>query len=330
MQIVALEEHFVTPDVQRAWAGPGAEAQGMDRLTGRGPDLPRRLADLGEERLAMMDDAGVDVQVLSLTAPGLHTLPAPEAVSLQREVNDLVAATVRSHPHRYQGFATLALPDPVSAAEELRRAVCDLGLQGAHVFGRTRERNFDHPDNWPIFEVASELRAPIYIHPQIPQPGVRAAYYEGLGDAALEQAFSTFGLGWHYETGIQFLRLALTGVLDRFPDLQLIVGHWGEVVLFYMERTESLFAAAGRERTLHEYARSQLSVTPAGIASHRYLRWCLDVLGPERIMFSTDYPFQIAPDLGSRRFLEEADIGPAEREAIASGNWARMVKGIRR
>jgi len=316
------------PDVEAAIVSPdAAEARPLPGLRSR--ELSRRLADLGRERLAMMDDCGVDVQVLSLSEPGLQTLAPPAAVRLQAIVNDAIAEAVRAHPDRYQGFATLATSDPPRAAEELRRAVTELGLHGAHLFGRTLEKNLDHPDMWPIFEVAADLRAPIYLHPGVPRASVREAYYSGFGEE-LDQAFATFGIGWHYEAGIQLLRLALGGVFDRFPSLALITGHWGEVVLFYLERVEPLLAQAGRERSLHEYMRANVYVTPSGMFSERYLRWTLEVLGPERIMFSTDYPFRLAGGGAARAFLAQAQLAPEARERIASGNWERLVAAIRR
>jgi len=239
------------------------------------------------------------------------------------------AETVHSNPERYQGFATLATPDPKSAARELERAATKLGLNGAMLFGRTRERNLDHPDNEPIFEAAAALRAPLYIHPQSPLPAVREAIYNGFGDT-VDNAFATHGLGWHYETGLQILRMVLAGVFDRHPDLQVVTGHWGEVVLFYLDRIDEMQRTAKLKRPVSAYFRSNVSVTASGVWSQRYLRWAIEVLGVERIMFSTDYPYRFTRENGARRFLEEADLSVADRTAIANGNWQRMVDGIRR
>ncbi|MGH3771904.1 MAG: amidohydrolase family protein [Pseudonocardiaceae bacterium] len=189
--------------------------------------------------MAAMDEAGVDVQVLPLTTPGTQNLDPGPAVALQCETNELIADLVRAHPDRFHGLATLATPDPNRAADELARAVTTLGLDGAMVFGRTRERPLDHQDSWPIFEAAEARRAPLYLHPQSPPPAVRDSYYSGLGPA-LDAAFATHGIGWPYETGVQLMRLILVGVFDRFPHLQVITGHWGELVLFYLERIDTL------------------------------------------------------------------------------------------
>jgi len=329
VKTVGLEEHFVTADVLAAWRG---HDQGWGDAS-PGPvaedDIARRLTELDGERLAAMDDTGLDVQVLSLTTPGVQNLSPDDAVTLQSSCNDLLAETVRAHPDRLQGFATLATPSPVDAARELERAVGPLGLDGAMVFPRTRGHSLDLPDFWPVFEVAAALNAPLYLHPQPPPSPVRAAYYSGFDDA-VDAGFATYGIGWHYDAGVQLLRLVLAGVFDRFPGLQVIVGHWGEVMLFYLDRIDDLTTAAKLSRPISEYLRSNVFVTPSGIFSHRYLSWAIEIVGVERILFSTDYPFRFAPHGGARRFLEEADLTDGDREKIASGNWQRLRAGIRR
>jgi uncharacterized protein len=179
---------------------------------------------------------------------------AADAVALQVASNDRLAETVRAHPGRLQGLATLATPAPGAAARELERAVTTLGLNGAMLFGRTRERNLDHPDFWPIFEAAAALNAPLYLHPQSPLPAVRAALYGGLDDT-VSSAFATHGIGWYYETGVQLLRLILGGVFDRFPGLQVIVGHWGELVLFYLDHLDVFATEAKPARSTHSSRR---------------------------------------------------------------------------
>jgi predicted TIM-barrel fold metal-dependent hydrolase len=236
---------------------------------------------------------------------------------------------VNAHPDRFQGFATLATPAPAAAARELERAVTELGLHGALLFGRTGERNLDHRDNWPIFEAAASLRAPLYIHPQNPQPRVRAALYAGFDDL-IDSAFATHGIGWHYESGVQFMRLALAGVFDRFPDLQVLLGHWGEVILFYLERADGLAMQARLPQTFSEYVRRNAHVTAGGVYSQRYLRWAVEVVGVERILFATDYPYRPGPDGGVEHFLQSAGLDQADQERIAAGNWDALVAGIRR
>ncbi|HEY3771405.1 MAG TPA: amidohydrolase family protein [Solirubrobacteraceae bacterium] len=329
MRIVATEEHFVAGAVAAAWSEMDATARADSRAGIPPGELGERLQEVGERRIAAMDAAGVTVQVLSLNSPGLHPLPGAVACPLQAETNDAIAELVAARSDRFQGFATLALPDPEAAAAELERAVTGLGLQGAMLFGRTGERNLDHHDNWPIFEVANALQAPLYLHPQIPQPGVRDALYSGFG-GAVDAAFASHGIGWHYETGVQFLRLALAGVFDRFPDLRILLGHWGEVVLFYLDRADALATGAGLDRTFSEYVRHHAYITAGGVYSERYLRWAVDLVGVERILFATDYPYRPAPEGGAESFLRRAGLAAAEMEMVASGNWDALIASIRR
>lgn len=328
MRTIGLEEHFVTADVLEGWRRLEPQWQNPARLSA-GDDIARRLTDLDGERLAAMADTGLDVQVLSLTSPGIQNVAPDDAVALQTACNDLVADLVQKHPNHLQGFATLATTDPVAAARELERAVTKLALNGAMVFPRSRGRSLDHRDFWPIFEAAAALSAPLYLHPQVPSPPVRAAYYGGF-DEAVDAGLATYGIGWHYDAGVALLRLILAGVFDRFPDLKVVVGHWGEVVLFYLDRIDDLATAARSARPISDYFRTNVLVTPSGIFSQRYLRWAVEVIGVDRIMFSTDYPYRIAPAGGARRFLQEADLTEPERDKIASGNWNRLCAGIRR
>jgi uncharacterized protein len=329
MRTIGTEEHFVTDEVVAAWSRLDPRAREDSPPSVIPEEVQARLGEVGERRIAAMDDCGLDVQVISLTSPGLHNLTAEEAARLQVQTNDRIAELVNAHPDRFQGFATLALPAPAAAAAELERAVTELGLNGALLFGRTGERNLDHPDNWPIFEAAAALRAPLYIHPQTPQPRVRAALYSGFDDT-VNSVFATGGIGWHYESGVQFLRLALAGVFDRFPDLQVLLGHWGEVVLFYLDRADRLATPAKLPQRFSDYVRQNAYITAGGIYSQRYLHWAIEVAGVERVMFATDYPYQPGPEGGVEHFLASAGLAQAEQEQIAAGNWDALVAGIRR
>lgn len=322
MKLIGIEEHFLTPQVRDAWAGaPDADDPTCAFHAG---EIGARLEDLAETRLRLMDETGVDVQVLSLTTPGLHNLASAESAALARATNDLVAEVVARTPERFQGFAALPTPAPGQAPRELERAVRKLGLKGAMLCGRTREKNLDHPDFWPIFDCAAALNVPLFIHPQIPQRAVRDACYAGFG-AEVDLALAAYGLGWHYEAGLQFVRLVLAGVFDRFPGLQVILGHWGEVVLFYLERLAAFDRAARLERPFADYARQNLYVTSSGMFSETYLERCVDIVGVDRILFSTDYPYQHRPGRDARGFLERAPLDPAAKAKFAHANWERLT-----
>ena len=322
MKIISIEEHFLTREIKSAWETSAIGSEGTGSFD-QG-EIGQRLEDLGEGRLALMDESGVDIQVLSVTTPALHNLEPGESVRIATKTNDLMAAAIARHPTRFQGLAVLPMPAPEEAATELRRAVIQCGLRGAMVCGRTREKNLDHLHFLPVLRTAADLNVPVFIHPQIPQASVREALYGGFGEP-VDTAFAAFGLGWHYEAGVQFVRLILAGVFDQFPNFQIILGHWGEVVLFYIERLKSLARVAKLERPVEEYFQRNLYVTSSGMWNQMYLQRALEIVGPERILFSTDYPYQYRPGQPGRSFLLATDLPQEAREAFAYGNWERLT-----
>ena len=329
MKLYGLEEHFVTADVIEAWRrrDPGLAEPMMKWAVAS--DLTPALLDVDGGRIAAMDDAGIDTMVLSLTTPGLQNLDVVEAVALQAPTNDLIAAAVRRHPGRFQGFAALATSAPAAAADELRRAVTELGLNGTLVNAGSRGRALDAPEFWDIYEAAEDLRAPVYLHPGVPVPAVTEAYYRGFGEP-VNSMLATGAFGWHYDAGLTILRMIVAGVFDRFPGLQVILGHWGEVVLFYLDRIAAIDKLTALRRPIAEYFRSNIFITPGGISSHKYLRWSLETVGAERIMYASDYPFNTERAGSARRFLDTAPVDEADRERIAHRNWEELVAGIRR
>ncbi|MFS7877537.1 amidohydrolase family protein [Streptomyces asiaticus] len=329
MKLYGLEEHFVTADVLEAWKRRDPQLAEPMMKWAVASDITPALLDLGGGRIAAMEDAGIDTAVLSLTTPGLQNLDAAEAVPLQAPTNDAIAAAVRRHPGRFQGFAALATSAPSAAAEELRRAVTELGLNGTLVNANSGGRALDAPGFWDVYEAAEDLRAPIYLHPSVPFPAVTAAYYRGFGEP-VDSMLATGAFGWHYDAGLTMLRMIVGGVFDRFPKLQVILGHWGEVVLFYLDRVATMDKLTDLRRPIAEYFRSNIFITPGGISSHKYLRWSLETVGVERIMYASDYPFNRESTGSARRFLETAPIGEADRERIAFRNWEKLVAGIRR
>ena len=323
MKLIAVEEHLLTPEVRSAWADP---TSALDAATAFDVgEIGRRLEDLGDERLRLMDEAGVDVQVLSLTTPGLHNLASDRAVDLARRTNDRIAEAVMRHPGRFQGFAALPTSAPDEAPRELERAVRDLALKGAMLCGRTRERNLDHQDFRPLLESAAALGVPLFIHPQVPQQAVCEALYGGISPQ-VDLALSAYGLGWHYEAGVQFARLIAAGVFDHLPSLQIILGHWGEVVLFYIERLAALDRAAGLRRRVAQVVRENLYITASGMFSEAYLGRCLEIVGPDRLLFSTDYPYQYRPGREARSFVDRVSLVEADRAKFAYGNWERLTR----
>ena len=319
MRTIALEEHF-------AYAAKGVSGQELSRLSRFSPQVVGRLRELDEHRIAEMDKAGIDVQVLSLNSPGVQRLGGAEAVAFAKASNDHLAEAVRRHPKRLAGFAALPTSSPKRAAEELQRTVREFGFKGAAINGHTGGRYLDEKFFWPILERAEELRVPIYIHPTIPPAPVVKAYYSGNHPQEVTQLFAMAGWGWHIETAVHVLRLILSGAMDRFPDLQVVVGHLGEGLPFMIERLDSVLSPSTTklERPIGRYLRENVYYTFSGF---NYLPVFLSLLfemGADRIMFSADYPFGSMTK--AMEFLEKLPVSPGERERIAHSNAERLLR----
>jgi predicted TIM-barrel fold metal-dependent hydrolase len=225
------------------------------------------LYDIDEGRLAAMDAAGIDVQVLSSSTTSVQFFEPARSVELAKKVNDHLAEGIARHPDRFAGFATLPMPDPPAAVPELERAVKEHGFKGAMIHGHTNGKFLDAEEFWPILEAAEGLEVPIYLHPTFPPQAVMEAYYSGH---APQFAFplSGAGWGWHVDTGMHVLRMVLAGVFDRFPRLRLIIGHMGEAIPFSLARTESVFARmagpTGLERLITDYFLENVFITTSG------------------------------------------------------------------
>ncbi len=322
MKIIGIEEHFLTVETREAWTAIGLGR--VDPAVGyHAGDLERRLLDLADERIALMDETGVDVQVLSLTTPALHDLGA-ESVEIARRTNDAVAETIARRPGRFQAFATLPMARPQEAARELDRCVRRLGFKGTMLCGRVGDRNLDHPSLFPILETAASLGMPILLHPRTPPAPVREAYYGGF-NPQVGALFATAALGWHYDAGVQFVRMALAGIFDRLPGLQVILGHWGELVLFFAERLSVLDRASGLDRPMAAYLRSNLYVTASGMFLPHYLERARAIVGADRLLFSTDYPYQYRPGADATACLARCGLADADLAGFAHGNWLRLT-----
>lgn len=329
MRTIALEEHYATAAFM---AGPGRQIQDQARAVQSHPQVAAgyarlidQLCDLGERRIADMDAAGIDVQVLSLTAPGVEQLDVADAVALARDANDQLADAVRRHPDRFAGFATLPTAAPDAAADELERMVRDHGFKGALINGHTQGRYLDDTFFWPILERAEALRVPLYLHPTPPPAAVIAACYTGNFAPGVAVSLATGAWGWHIETALHVLRLILSGAFDRFPTLQLVIGHLGETLPFMLPRLDLGLPVEVTKlaRPVSAYVRENLYCTIAGFNwTPAFLDLLLQV-GADRIMFSTDYPYGSMEQ--ARTFLEQLPLSPADKERIAHGNAERLL-----
>lgn len=292
---IALEEHLSTQENGRYWDDAGEAARNGPAYMA---EVARRLLDV-DDRLATMDRTGIAVSVLSLTSPGVQGITDPQAASaVARHTNDTIHETfVRPHPSRFAFFATVAVQDPDAGAVELRRAVTELGAKGALVNGYTDlpdggVRYLDHPSHEPFWDMASELGVPVYLHPREPHPTSRGIY-EGY-DSLVGSAW-----GFGHETATHAVRLMLSGLFDRHPDLQVVIGHLGEALPFLLPRLEHRLhkqregTGLGRaKRTVTEYFTTNFVLTTSGHFDTKALGYTISTIGSDRVLFSADYPYE--------------------------------------
>lgn len=321
MALIAIEEHWNAPGVMAAQkALPEGRRDESIALSEWGDNLTH-LDDIGDARIAAMDAQGVDLQILSLAPPGTGAIAPADAVRLSREANDTAAEAVRKHPTRLRAFATLPMAEPDAVAEELERTA-GLGFVGAMVYGRTGTTQLDDPCYDDLFATAAALGQPIFIHPQIPPRAVRDAAYSGFGEMT-DLALATFGWGWHAEAAVAALRLIARGTLDRHPDLQIVLGHWGELLPFWSDRTDSLARIAGLGRKVSEYIRSNFYLTCSGMLSPALLHHALEVTTIDRLIFSTDFPFQRPTAADIAAFMGEF-ASDEDRRKFSAENARRL------
>jgi len=312
MRTIALEEHFATAPFLE---GPGRpikkQAQAKDN-----PQVAERAAKL----------IGIYMQVLSLLTPGVEQLDAAEAVKLARDSNNRLANAVQRHPDRFAGLATLPTPAPEVAAQELERTVREYGFKGAVINGHSRGRYLDDKFFWPILERTEALQVPLYIHPTLPPQPVIDAYYTGNFPSEVTAVLAGVGWGWHIETAVHVLRLILSGVFDRYPGLQVVVGHLGEAIPFMMPRIDITLSPelTNLNHPVSIYLRENLYYTFSGFNFTQPFFDLLLQVGAERIMFSTDYPYGSMKE--AHDFLVHLPISAGDKERIAHGNAERLLK----
>jgi 2,3-dihydroxybenzoate decarboxylase len=311
--VVALEEHYWDPDLVALF--PGREGK-------RVSEVERRLLDMGETRLREMDEAGIDIQVLSHGAPGTQKLSVEAATRMARQTNDRLAEFIAGNPKRFSGLCLLPTVDPAAAADELERSVRKLGLKGAMVHGLTNGKFLDERRFWPIFERAQALDVPIYLHPSFPHPAVIEAYYkdyvvdypEIIGPA----------LGFTVETATQCVRLVLSGAFETYPKLKIIVGHLGEGIPFLLWRIDQSLSRSISATPFKETFRRNFYLTTSGNFSDTALAASIAEMGIDRIMFSVDWPF-ISNKIGSD-WLNASALDAGDKAKIFGQNAKALLK----
>lgn len=346
MKIIAIEEHFLTEEYltylrsrkdypkrdiieeggkkfERDWWSPtNYRLQNLDQP---GKD---KITNLGEGRLKEMDEAGIDMQVLSLSFPGVGLFDASGGTSVAKSVNDELSRVVKRYPERFAGFATIAPQDPDAAANELERAVKELGFKGAMITGHIRGEYLDEQKYWVIFERAEKLDVPIYIHPGMPSPDMIKPYlaYPGLASALW---------GFAAEAGLHAMRLICSGVFDKYPGLKIILGHLGESIPFWLWRMDSRLLEEKRsdlasalayknfQKNPSQYFKDNFYVTISGMYWQPVLQFVCSVLGADRVLFAADYPYESSKE--AVQFIESMPISDGDKEKICHLNAEKLL-----
>jgi 2,3-dihydroxybenzoate decarboxylase len=314
VQKIALEEHFLCPALEEYWKNT---IEDVPRETGT--RLLSRLSDFGETRLDVMDKAGIARAVLSISGPGVQAeRDTQTAIRKAREANDFLAREIDKRPDRYSGLAHLPMQDAAAAAEELGRCMRDLKFCGAMINGHTNGQYLDDPALAAFWERAQALRAPIYLHPADPVTTSPAL----AGRRELRRATWEWGV----ETGSHALRLVFSGLFDRFPQTQLVLGHLGETLPFLLWRFDSRAKLYGvkLKKSPSEYIKSNIAVTTSGMCSEEPLNCTISALGANHVMFAADYPFESAEE--AAHFIDGAPLDERVRNDICFNNAARYFR----
>ena len=310
--VIAIEEHFMEPSL----------AQYLGKAASPPAFVSDRLYDFFELRIAEMDSAGVDMQVLSHQSPGSQRLDDDVAVSACRAVNDALAAVIAQRPDRFDGFAMLPTNLPNAAADELSRAVQELGLKGAMIHGMNHGEFIDLPYYWPIFARAEELGVPIYIHPSLPDKTVTERYYAPYDQSHSMMTKAAWGFG--VEAGTQVVRLILSGLFEKHPSLKILLGHLGEAIPFWLDRIDESFSRPGNPPShFADVFRRNFWITTSGFFSDAALRCSMDQMPLDRILFAVDYPY--AKSKTGVDWLNGTDLSKAEKTQIFSGNARTLL-----
>jgi predicted TIM-barrel fold metal-dependent hydrolase len=320
MRTIALEEHFWTAELAAApGTGPLARPDGAR--------LDEQLRDLGPDRIAGLDAAGIDVQVLSHVQPAAQALPGDQGSTAAREANDALAAAIARYPGRLEGFATLPTSEPARAAAELERAVGRLGLVGGMVHSTLGSNGafLDDERFEPLLAAFEDLDVPLYLHPAAAPENVADVLFGGLAPAVAARLASN-AWGWHAEAGLHALRLVASGTFERHPGLKLIVGHCGEMLPFMLARIDEMLPprVTGLPHPPSTYVQRNVWVTTSGMFSLPPVLCAIAVLGVDRVLFSVDYPF--AANMAGRQLLDALPLSPADKAKVAGQNAASLLR----
>jgi predicted TIM-barrel fold metal-dependent hydrolase len=311
--VIAIEEHYWDPELVATYAP-------VEMI--RDPEITKRIYDFDQYRLQEMDAAGIDVQVLSHGAPATQKLGPDVAVEMTRRINDRLQAIVAANPARFAAFAALPTADPPAAADELERTV-ELGFKGAMIHGLANNLFLDDRRFWPIFARAEALDVPIYLHPAVPHGAVMDAYYKDY----MKDFPMVIRAAWGFtvETATLAIRLVLSGLFDKHPNLKIILGHLGETLPFLVWRVDQALSRPGHKQvSFRDVFCGNFYITTSGNFSDPALLCSVMEMGVDRILFAVDWPF-VANDPATR-WMKNVPLSAEDKAKILSGNAKRLLR----
>ena len=312
--VIAIEEHYWDAELSKHYTGSEA---------GREGPIQERLFDFGALRIKEMDEAGIDVQVLSHGAPSTQKLPIEIAAILTAQVNDRLAAVCAANPKRFAAFAALPTVDPAAAADELERCVTKHGFKGAMIHGMSNGEFIDGKKFWPIFARAEKLDVPIYLHPSLPNATVTEIYYQDYAKdfpLVVRPAW-----GFTVETATQAIRMVLSGVFETHPNLKIMLGHFGETLPFLMWRIDSALKRPGQKSlSFRDVFSKNFYVTTSGFFSNPALLCTVMEMGVDHILFAIDWPF-VVDNKPAMEWMAGVPLSDEDKAKILSGNAKRLL-----
>lgn len=315
MKLITVEEHYDT-DQNISQFNKYSEVKNNNP---RQDQLRTDLVDFSN-KIAYMDKNGIDMQVISDAGNSPQVLPDQYAVSGAHDQNETLAENISKYPDRFAGLATLPANVPDKAAEELEYAVTKLGMKGGIISGSINGQFLDDPKFEAIFAAADKLGTTLYLHPGVISNDQKAMLYDSKAYSALGATMMAGAMwGWHMEAGIQVLRIITAGLLEKYPNVKLATGHWGEFIPMFVERIDG-FSPIITDLPLKfsDYYRRQVYLSPSGMFTAPQMQLALTEMGADHIMWSEDFPY-VQSGKTVREFLEQADVTDQQREAIAHG-----------
>ena len=288
-----------------------------------------KLNDIEKERLPYMNKTGITMQVLSYVNPIDSDMSNDKKTELCKKENNFLKEKIDQHPDRFSAFASIPLWDVDESVKELERCVNELGFVGALVMGKFNGHFLDEKQFIKFFEKAAELDVPVYFHPSMPVTKIQDYYYTSCDNSWTKEVaneFGSAGFGWHLDIGIQVVRMILSGIFDKFPNLKLITGHWGEGIPMMLDRMDYMMTKelTGLKKNISEYYRENIYVTPSGIISDINLKAITEYMGADHIIWAVDYPY-IKPD-NVTDFLMNSSLSDEEKQLISYKNAEKLFK----